>query len=158
MGDKELQSATRSFISLDLFCNPCGVTLTMKQANAWTTLDPINASVCFRHFRNRINKKLFGNAAKRFHTFTPIVALIEKSLSGRYHYHCVIDRPARISCAAFEHIVSTQWANTPFGYTEIDFQHEIDSGWIAYITKRSQKSNFGDSIDWLNTQISRPMS
>ena len=153
MRDRQLQLATQQYFALNAFTNPCAVTLTLKQADGWTKIDPISASTSFRHFRNRLNKALYGSAARRYGKFVPMISVIERSAANRYHYHCAIDRPDKTDSEAFELLIRKCWGQTPFGYREIHFQHSANSGWLNYITKSSQKESFGDSIDWLNTTI-----
>jgi hypothetical protein len=45
-------------------------------------------------------------------------------------------------------IVTDCWCRTLWGYREIDFQFEMTSGWIKYITKFATKDS--DYIDWQN--------
>ena len=146
--DKALRQAIIPLFDIGRFNDPCAVTLTMKQRVNSRELDQIECSRNFRHFSNRLNKAIFGNAFTRYGNRLRMIAVLEKSNSQRYHYHTALDRIDRISRDQFKDIVTDCWERTLWGYREIDFQYDISKGWIDYMTKPSQKEHLSDSIDW----------
>jgi hypothetical protein len=115
--------------------------------------DAIIASRNFRHFRNRLERALFGNAAKRHGKRLKLVAVLETSADGRLHYHCIIERPAFCSFERFAAIVREQWSRTDFGYHQTYIKDQADTGWTDYMLKQRQKSSLLDSIDWDNCHL-----
>ena len=146
--DKAIRQAIIPLFNIERFNDPCAVTLTMKQRVNSLDLDQIECSRNFRHFSNRLNKAIFGNAFTRYGNRLRMIPVLEKSHSQRYHFHSVIDRVNRISRDQFKDIVTDCWERTLWGYREIDFQYDISKGWIDYMTKPSQKEHLSDSIDW----------
>ena len=136
--------------AINTFHDPCAVTFTMKQRVNSVDLDPIECTRNFRHFSNRLNKAVLGNAFTRYNNRIRMIPILEKSYSQRYHYHTVIDRTGTITRDDFKGIVADCWQNTLWGYRELDFQYDISRGWINYITKPAQKQTYSDSIDWQN--------
>jgi hypothetical protein len=145
--------ALRELVHSTYFENPVALTLTMKKRVAWRVADAIMASRNFRHFRNRLERALFGNAAKRHGKRLKLVAVIETSADQRLHYHCIVDRPSFCSFERFSGIIREQWSKTDFGYYQIDIQDQADDGWTDYILKQRQKCSLLDSIDWDNCNL-----
>ena len=146
----ELRRAIIPLCSTKHFNDPCAVTLTMKQRANCRMLDPIECSRNFRHFANRLNKSVLGNAFTRHGNRLRMIPVLERSHGERWHYHTVIDRLDRIHRDEFANVVSDCWTKTPWGYRQIDIQHDISNGWINYITKFSQKTTYSDAMDWQN--------
>ena len=69
------------------------VTLTMKQYTNGEALDEIKASRNMRHFLNLMNAEHYGNNFKRKNKRLSVIPSIEKSHSGRLHYHLTIKMP-----------------------------------------------------------------
>ena len=137
--------------------HPCAVTLTLKlsisSAGIRTSLDEIKASENLRHFLNRLNCTVLGRGCKRKKLGLPCVAIYEGSTSVRPHYHLCIDRPENMSLDDFASAITAHWSETHWGYSEVDIQtcgHV--TGWLGYITKPRSKSDYADSIDWINYQ------
>lgn len=147
----DARSHLLSSLKLNEFECPTAVTLTMKMRAAGQPCDPVKASRNFRHFMNRLNRRVFGNASRRYGKNLRVFPILEVNASGRLHYHIAIDRPERLSIAAFETMIREQWAQTDFGYHEVDVQPVLDDGWTSYLCKRRQKpEGLLDSIDWNN--------
>src|SRR5664279_2489574 len=100
--DKALRQAIIPLFAINNFHDPCAVTLTMKQRVNSRELDQIECSRNFRHFSNRLNKAIFGNASARYGKRLRMIPVLEKSHSQRYHYHTALDRIERISRDQFK--------------------------------------------------------
>ena len=143
----------RYFRQYDL--NGClGVSLTLKQFAEGVKLDEIRASKNLRHFLNLLNTEVYGKRFKRFGKRLNVIPALERSSSGRLHYHLVLQKPqsrhpemAQDADKAFLSLVENCWKRTPFGYEQIHIHEQVDHGWTDYITKNA---NTGDGIDWLN--------
>ena len=57
---------TKKWILSNRISNPINVTLTEKQSFNQIKLDTVISEQNFRHFKNILNKKIFGNSYKRF--------------------------------------------------------------------------------------------
>ena len=149
-----IRRAIVDFVNYPAWQNPIAVTFTLKQRIA--TLGGvllINRDRCsqnFHHFLNRVNRKLFGNAARRYGTSISVFPVIEESANSRVHIHSLIERPKRVSIEEYKSLISTEWRKTDWGYNHIHFDEKPNEGWLWYMTKPSQKSEFDLSIDWTN--------
>jgi hypothetical protein len=151
--DKAIRQAIIPLFDIDNFHDPCAVTLTMKQRVSSIELDDIECDRNFRYFSNRLNKSVLGNSFTRYGNHIRMIPVLEKSSSQRYHFHTVIDRIDRLTRDQFKHVVTDCWEQTLWGYREIDFQFDISTGWIDYITKPSQKRTISEAIGWQHVHV-----
>lgn len=160
------QSAFRQFAQIDHWNAPHALTLTMKQGRqvhsgrfpVHVSLNAQEASTNMRHFTNRLNKAVYGNAASRYAKRVPIIAVQEGGNDLRLHYHAWIDCPRDDLISTFPALVTELWGQTPWGYREIDINASTDVRWTNYISKLSTKSNVADAIDWENCYNPRLLS
>ena len=112
------------------------------------------ASANLRHFLNRLNQHVYGNAAERYGKAVPVIPVIEGGNGTRLHYHLVIDCPRDDLREGYVGLLVDLWHKTPWGYNK--FQIDADSGesFTKYITKYRDKPNYADAIDWLNYHTS----
>lgn len=138
-------------IPLDQFQNPMAVTLTMRKRASGLTCGHMEASRNFRHFMNRVNRRIFGSASKRYGKKLQVFPVLESNADDRLHYHILVDRPDRITAAEFDSLIREEWSQTTFGYHEVDVKPVHDDGWLSYLCKGRQKpGGLLDSIDWNN--------
>ncbi|WP_426264268.1 rolling circle replication-associated protein [Sphingomonas sp. PWP1-2] len=121
-------------------------------------LTPYEASVNMRHFTNRLNKAVYGNAASRHGMRVPIIAVQEGGSGIRLHYHAIIDCPHVDLVPGFPSLINELWGKTPWGHREIQVRSNPDEGWIDYISKACTKSDYADAFDWTNCHNPRPLS
>lgn len=126
------------------------VTLTMKQQDGPTSLDQLEASKNLRHFFNRLNNRVYGNAFRRFGRKVAVISMLEKSISGRLHYHLAMKNPFP-SIEICQEAIEDCWSKTRWGYHEVDVQPIYSTGWIGYITKDKRI----DGWDVENTHLGR---
>lgn len=131
-----------------------GVSLTLKQFALGVKLDEIRASKNLRHFLNLLNSEVFGKRFRRFGKRLNVIPSLERSSSGRLHYHLVLQKPvsrypemAQDADKEFLELIDNCWKRTDFGYEHTHIHHQIDSGWTDYISKTAHA---GDGIDWQN--------
>lgn len=146
---RRLRQSVNEYLNQDNLDGWLGVTFTMKQRVNGKQLDEIACSRNFRHFLNLFNKKVYGNASVRYGKKVEVIPVLEKSLSGRLHYHTLIKNPLPEKVFQVEMMMKDIWQKTEWGYREVDVIRKIDNGWIGYITK-----HFGnETVDWENLNV-----
>jgi len=161
---QKLQQAFRSFVDLETWQAPFAVTLSLKQARQetpngpWAKLTPEWASENFRQFMNRLNAKVWRNAAKRHGVLLNVFPIVEGTKDKRFHFHAVIDCPRPELMEIFPELIEQCWLKTHWGYDQIDIKPNADNGWIRYITKLRDKQDFSLSIDIANIHIDRKIA
>ena len=152
----KLKVETKKWLSNYKIDNPINVTLTEKQTinyNKKIGLDRIRSEQNFRHFKNLLNSKVFGNGFKRFKKQLKMIVVREYSSNLRHHLHCIIEQPKRYTDLEFNYLIQNLWNKTQFGYSEIHIEkptsHKREVGWFNYI----MKDNVENSIDWNNTVL-----
>ena len=124
------------------------VTLTLKKNFSGQWIDKASASRNFMHFKNRLNKRLFGNAASRFNRSINVIPVLEFGwVEERPHYHAIFQKPTDRTFETLAESIKKCWLSTRFGYRQIDIQHQYDSGWTSYISKFKHHE---DALDWEN--------
>lgn len=122
------------------------VTLSMKQNLLGEKLDSIKATKNLRHFLNLLNKQSYGNSFRRHGKKIEVIPVLETSYSDRLHYHLAVRNPYPEKLQWFETQIRRLWSKTDWGYSEIDIQTDVDTGWINYIAKLGPH----DEVDWEN--------
>jgi hypothetical protein len=114
-------------------------------------LDEFSCRETFRHFLNLLHRAAFGNAALRFGKKLRIIPVLEKGAGGRWHYHAAVEPPPDIAPSEFRRMIEDCWQRTYWGYRDIRIREKADEGWIKYMLKKRQKSDFETwsyCIDW----------
>ena len=152
-----LNETIRDFVTQNRVTNPINVTFTEKQSMNGFTIDNVVSERNFRHFKNKLNTKLFGNGYRRFNKQLQMLVIREVSSNRRHHLHCIIEQPQRIEFEKFTHLIETVWKSTDFGYEEIHIEKPSsqlrEDGWLSYIMKDRTKVNLSTSVDWINSSI-----
>lgn len=127
-----------------------GVSLTMKQCVNGEWLDDIRASKNLRLFMNRLNGAVFGKRFRRFGVRLKVIPFLERSTSGRLHYHLALENPFPASPDVFARLIEATWSQTPFGYQHTYIDQYIDHGWTDYISKTKTASDGldGENFYW----------
>jgi hypothetical protein len=143
----------------------CDVTLTLKQARqsergAWIKIDDYPCRQAFRHFMNLLNRAVYGAAFRRHGKRLRVLPVLEKGevhatalrswergTSGRWHIHCAIELPSHFDAVALEKLIRRCWAKVELGYGRILVRDCADAGWINYMLKDRQKSEFDGFVD-----------
>ena len=71
----------------------------------------------------------------------------EPGTSGRWHIHCAIELPLHYDAVALERLVRDCWAKVQCGCGRILVRDGANAGWIHYMLKGRQKSEFDSFID-----------
>jgi len=143
----------------------CDVTLTLKQARrsekgTWVKIDDYPCRQAFRHFMNLLNRAVYGAAFRRHGKRLRVLPVLEKGevranalrswergTSGRWHIHCAIELPAHSDAVTLENLIRRCWAKVELGYGRILVRDGANAGWIDYMLKDRQKSEFDSSLD-----------
>jgi hypothetical protein len=154
---RTLDEEIENFIRSKRVVNPLNVTLTELQICGGIRLDDIISEQNFRHFRNVLNRKVFGNGYRRFGKELQMLVVREVSTNQRHHIHCIIELPQRYEFLTFKNLIFDVWRNTDFGYEEIHIEKpsskEREDGYLGYIMKKRTKVSFEQSIDWMNSSV-----
>ena len=159
------KSAKSHFFDTSSWGPFCDVTLTLKQARrsewgTWIKIDDYPCRQAFRHFTNLLNSAIYGTAFRRHGKRLRVLPVLEKSdartcalrssergTTGRWHIHCAIELPAHLDAIALEKLIRHCWANVELGYSRILVRDGANAGWIDYMLKDSQKSEFDGFLD-----------
>jgi hypothetical protein len=142
----------------------CDVTLTVKQAqqnsSGWVKVDDYRARQAFRHLMNLLNRAVYGAAFRRYGKRLRVAPVLEKGevraralrsrergTSGRWHIHCAIELPRHFDAIALERLIRDCWAKVEWGCARILVRDGANAGWINYMLKHRQKSQFDDILD-----------
>jgi hypothetical protein len=143
----------------------CGVTLTLRQARqldggGWIKIDDYQCRQAFRHFMNLLNRAVYGAAFRRHGKRLRVLPVLEKGemrtvalrsrehcTSGRWHIHCAIESPAHLDAVALEELIRLCWAKVEWGYGQILVRDGANAGWVDYMLKGTQKSQFDGLLD-----------
>ena len=157
MNQQQLNDEIRRFVTSKRVTNPINLTFTQKQSVNSFKVDDVVSEKNFRHFKNKLNTKLFGNGYRRYNKQLQMLVVREVSSNHRHHLHCIIEQPQRIGFEKFTHLIETVWKSTDFGYEEIHIEKPSsqlrEDGWLSYIMKDRTKVNLSTSVDWINSSI-----
>ena len=157
--DYQLRNATQDWMLKRAEGYTHAITLTLKPYRTVMTvrgeviekLTIYDAKANMRHFINRLNAEIYGNAVKRLGKRIAILPVLECVGGKQLHYHCAISNlPETLSDAALHAKVRAAWQLTHFGNEQIDVQRMQSTGWIGYMGKELGRGNT-DVLDWENT-------
>ena len=159
------ESAKSHFFDTSSWGAFCDVTLTLKQARqpdsgGWVKIDDYRCRQAFRHFMNLLNRAVYGAAFRRYGKSLRVLPVLEKGevraralrswdrgTSGRWHIHCAIELPSHFDGIALEKLIRDCWAKVEWGYGRILVRDGANAGWINYMLKDRQKSEFDGFVD-----------
>ena len=143
----------------------CDVTLTLKQGRqsergTWIKIGDDLCRRAFRHFMI-----VYGAAFRRYGKRLRVLPVLEKGevsagalrswergTSGRWHIHCAIELPAHVDAISLEKLIRRCWAKVELGYGRILVRDGANAGWISYMLKCRQKSEFDGLLDCIITE------
>ena len=88
-----LNEHIRTYLKSKKVINPINMTFTQKQWVEGQYIDDMSSEQNFRHFRNKLNTKVFGNSYRRFNKQLQMLVIREYDETHRHHLHCVIEQP-----------------------------------------------------------------
>ena len=71
----------------------------------------------------------------------------ERGTSGRWHIHCAIELPSHFDAIVLERLIRDAWAKVEWGHGRILVRDGANAGWISYMLKDRQKSEFDGFAD-----------
>ena len=160
-----IESAKSSLFDTSNWGEFCDVTLTLKQGHqadsgGWIKIDPYRCRQAFRHFMNLLNKAVYGSAFRRHGKRLRVLPILEKGevrarslrrwergTSGRWHIHSAIELPPHFDAVALETSIGNCWAKVELGHPRILVREGANAGWINYMLKDRQKSEFDGLLD-----------
>ena len=137
------------------------ITFTLKQAVErdgllfWLT--PEICTEEFRRFMQRLNRRVYGNANRRYGKRLRVVDVVEKDEGGRWHIHAVIELPSGMTKRQFREAINQCWLGwnartmNVWAYQQNKIKFDADAGWERYLLKLRQKAGheaWPDCIDW----------
>ena len=143
----------------------CDVTLTLKQARqsdcgTWVKTDDYSCRQAFRHFMNLLNRAAYGAAFRRHGKRLRVLPVLEKGevraralrsweggRSARWHIHCAIELPSHFDAVTLEKLIRGCWAKVEWACGRILVRDGANAGWINYMLKDRQKSEFDGFLD-----------
>ena len=143
----------------------CDVSLTLRQAHradngGWINIDHYQCQKAFRHFMNLLNKAVYGSAFRRYGKRLRVLPVVERGevrtrslrrcergISGRWHIHCAMELPPHVDAPTLETLIGVCWAKVELGHSRILVRDGANAGWINYMLKKGQKSEFDDLLD-----------
>lgn len=130
------------------------VTLTFKPRRSSERFSEQVAEAAVRELIKRLNK--FANGRGR--PPLQVIAIREGGIGPKYrthlHYHLKLEVPLGSTPENFAEKVEHYW--TKLRWASRDQNRVVpmsDHGWLSYILKTRSKRDYGDSIDWKNTQV-----
>jgi hypothetical protein len=109
---------------------------------------------------NLLNRAVYGAAFRRYGKRLRVLPVLEKGevraralrswergTSGRWHIHCAIELPSHYDAVALERLVRDCWAKVQCGCGRILVRDGANAGWITYMLKDRQKSDFDSFAD-----------
>jgi len=103
---------------------------------------------------------VYGAAFRRYGKRLRVLPVLEKSevraralrswdrdTSGRWHIHCAIELPTHFDGIALENLIRDCWSKVEWGYDRILVRDGANAGWINYMLKDRQKSEFDGFVD-----------
>ena len=160
-----VQQAKSSLFDVSHWGPFCNVTLTLRQAlksdgGMWMKIDEHQCKRSFQVFMNRLNRAVYGNAVRRHNKRLRVLPVLEKGEvrsralrrfergdAGRWHIHCAIELPSHVDAETFESLINDCWAGLHWGYDRVQVRSEANRGWIDYMLKGHQKSEFDTLVD-----------
>ncbi len=160
-----IESAKSNLFDTSSWREFCDVTLTLKQGrqadgSGWIKIDHYQCRQAFRHFMNLLNRAVYGSAFRRYGKRLRVLPVLEKGevrarllrrwergTSGRWHIHCAIELPPHFDAFTLETLIGDCWAKVELGHDRILVRDGADAGWINYMLKDRQKSEFDGWLD-----------
>lgn len=143
----------------------CAVTLTLKQgqqheSGKWIKIEDFRCREAFRHFMNLLNRAVYGSAFRRHGKRLRVLPVLERGeisvcsfrprergTSSRWHIHCAIELPSHCDALALEKLIRQCWSNVEWSRGRILVRDGANAGWIKYMLKNRQKSDFDGFLD-----------
>jgi hypothetical protein len=124
----------------------------------WMKIDEHQCKRSFQVFTNRLNQAVC--AVRRHNKRLRVLPVLEKGevrslalraserrYNGRWHIHCAIALPSHVDAETLENLINDCWAKVDWGYDRVLIRSGTDRGWVGYMLKDRQKSEFDSLLD-----------
>ena len=130
----------------------CAFSFNLKQKiplrnGEYVLLDELGSKKVFKKYIHLLNRSIYRSAYRHHGKRLRIMPFLEKSASGRWHYHVAMEPPAHLSNEEFVKTAMLLWENTEWGYKFGRSEVAADDGWINYCIKRRSKQAFESYYD-----------
>ena len=149
---KEIRDTALEFSITDYTGKPncTAVTYTFKQGTGEVGVDfkGLTKDRCIQNLRNSLNalnKKIYGKGYKDDEQLR-VFPVLERKPGERWHYHMAIENPFS-NVWDFDMLLRKTWKKTDWSHRENKVKHNINAGWLHYITKFENRD---DTFDWQN--------
>jgi hypothetical protein len=165
IGSDAVEAAKSNLFDTSSWGEFCDVTLTLRQGHqscsgGWIKIEDYRCREAFRHFLNRLKRAVYGAAFRRHGKRLRVLSVLERGevraralrpwergTSGRWHIHCAIELPSHFDAVALERMIRDCWAKVEWGHGRILVRDGANAGWIIYMLKDRQKSEFDGLLD-----------
>jgi hypothetical protein len=107
----------------------------------------------FKHFWNKIDKRIYGNAARKHNKRVQRLSFIEGIENGNVHYHVIAKTPDRFDYKMFRQILLLQFEELSGAGSHNEVKRTTDeNGWLGYISK-GIKTFSADALDVFTSHI-----
>ncbi len=137
LNDATIQKHYRKWLmnQVEGFSSPLAVTLTFPYSvNREQAIKKLNK------LHNQLSRWIYKSANKRFGKMIKLIPIIEGESTDNTHFHLIMDTHYK-SKNEFARKVEVLWD----GLTDIQELYD-DAGWLDYITKRTSKNGYTDSL------------
>jgi len=100
-----------------------------------------------RHFVDTAKGFVYCPYLKKARSVPALYVSWDRGTSGRWHIHCAIELPSHCDGIALENLICDCWAKVEWGYGRILVRDGANAGWINYMLKDRQKSEFDGFVD-----------
>ena len=165
VGSDAVEAAKSNLFDTSSWGEFCDVTLTLRQGHqpdggGWIKIEDYRCREAFRHFMNRLNRAVYGAAFRRYGKRLRVLAVLERGevrtrtlrpwergTSGRWHIHSAIELPSHFDAVVLERMIRDCWSKVEWGHGRILVRDGANAGWIIYMLKDRQKSEFDGFLD-----------
>jgi hypothetical protein len=111
---------------------------------------------------NLLNKAVYGAAFRRYGKRLRVergevraraLRSWEHGTSGRWHIHCAIELPSHFDAIALEDLIRDCWSKVEWAHNRILVRDGANAGWINYMLKYRQKSEFDGFLDCIIVEM-----
>lgn len=151
-----LQAQVRECFETSNWRSVVAVTLSVKQGikqhGYMFYADVETCNKAFDRFMRRLNRTVYGNAARLSNKRLRVLPVVEKDAEGRWHIHAAIEPPEYMNERQFRREILRCWSRSNlWAYRHNWIELDGDASWIGYLLKLRQKSGldaWSDCIDW----------
>jgi len=149
------RAALIEFLDTSDWRDTVALTLNLKQSintpdGGFVMIDELAAKAAFKRYMNALNREVYGHAHRRYGKSLRVRPVLEKSRSGRWHYHVLVEPPEYMTDLDFAETAMRTWRATDAGYGKGSYRLKADRGWTEYMAKFATKGDFAHYFDCID--------